>query len=572
MLILGLKMNIAFEDKCSCVIRAAIRTALAILLLVVIIGLQNESLLAHENTLSSYTRSLHSEDADQGENNEVSVSDQSTDNTCCQLTLNLIDATTKESLPGLLRITMSDGHTVAIEDLFDRGTGLRKQHPTRDWHVILKSTTISVPRERLKIEAFSGLETELARKTIDLTDKSSAEITLPLVRFHNAVTNNWRNGNTHLHLMSLSRDQADQYLKSISQADGLELVFVSYLRRAKAERNYISNTYNKQQLRQLSGNGVMFDYGEEHRHNFGSGGEGYGHVMFLNIKELIRPVSIGPGIMGEGMDWPTLRQGIDKARRDGATTIWCHNAFGFEEVPDWIAGILDAHNIFDGGSRGSYEDTFYRFMNIGLRVPFSTGTDWFIYDFSRVYVEVDEPLTVERWLNGLEKGRTFITNGPLLKFSLDKYNPGDVIRLTQPQELNISSCAIGRGDFQTIEVIHNGRVVQSAPSRLVDGHFKARITGPLLISEPGWIALRINSGQKNELGAPLFGHTSAIYIELDGKTIFKPEAARKLINNMNEAMRTIREKANFADDKQADNIINIYREGIASLQKQLEKQ
>jgi len=565
-------MDIAFEDKCSWVNRTAIRRVLAVLLSVVIIGLQNESLLAHENTLSSYTRSLRSEDADQGAQNEASMSNQSTGKSRCQLTLNLIDAATKELLPGLLRITTSDGHIVALEDLFNRGTGLRQQHQSRDWYVLLKSTTLSLPREQLKIEAFSGLETEMALKTIDLAGQASAEITLPLVRFHHAATSGWRNGNTHLHLMSLSRDQADQYLKSISQADGLELVFVSYLRRAKAERNYISNTYTKQQLQQLSGNGVMFDYGEEHRHNFGSGGEGYGHVMFLNIKELIRPVSIGPGIMGEGTDWPSLRRGIDKACHDGATTIWCHNAFGFEEIPDWIAGVLDAHNIFDGGSRGSYEDTFYRFMDIGLRVPFSTGTDWFIYDFSRVYVEVDKPLTIERWLNRLEKGRTFITNGPLLKFSLGEYSPGDVIRLALPQELNITSQAVGRSDFQKIEVIYNGRVVQSAPSQSVDGHFEAQITAPLLISEPGWVALRISSEQKNELGAPLFGHTSAVYIEMGGKTIFKPEAAKKLITNMNEAMHTIREKASFAGDKQADEILNVYREGITSLRKRLKKQ
>ena len=191
--------------------------------------------------------------------------------------------------------------------------------------------------------------------------------------------------------------------------------------------------------------------------------------------------------------------------------------------------MLDAHNIFDGGSRGSYEDTFYRFMNIGLRVPFSTGTDWFIYDFSRVYVEVSKPLTVERWLDGLEKGRTYITNGPLLQFSLGEYSPGDVIRLAQPQELNIFSHAVGRCDFQKIEVIYNGRIVQSAPSLSVGGHFEARNTAPLLISEPGWVVLRISSEQKNELGAPLFGHTSAVYVEIAGKTVFKPQAARKLI-------------------------------------------
>ena len=210
MLILGLKMNITFKHICSFANRAAIGWLLSLLLPVVIIGLQNESLLAHENTLSSYTHSLRLENADQGALNEVSVSDQPTDSSRCRLTLNLIDTVTKESLPGLVRIANSDGRLEALEGLFNRGTGLRQQHPSRDWYVILKSTTISVPRERLRIEAFSGLETELARRKIDLTDKTSAEVTLPLVRFHRAATSGWRNGNTHLHLMSLKRDQADQ--------------------------------------------------------------------------------------------------------------------------------------------------------------------------------------------------------------------------------------------------------------------------------------------------------------------------------------------------------------------------
>ena len=57
-----------------------------------------------------------------------------------------------------------------------------------------------------------------------------------------------------------------------------------------------------------------------------------------------------------------------------------------------------------------------------------------------------------------------------------------------------------------------------------------------------------------------------------GESVFKREAAAELIANMNEAMRAIREKASFADDKQADEILNVYREGIASLRKRLEKQ
>ncbi|MHC4431957.1 MAG: CehA/McbA family metallohydrolase [Planctomycetota bacterium] len=535
-----------------------------VLISIVVVGMQIGSARAHENTLAAFARTLNAQAAP--------ASKESIRGPRCRLTLNLVDAATKELLPGLVRITDADGNVQSLDGLFNRGTGLPQSHTSRQWSVVIKTATVSVQQKKVTIEALCGVETELTSRTIDLAGKSSAELTLPLVRFHNAFENGWRNGNTHLHLRSLTRAQADQYLKSISRADGLELVFVSYLRRAEAERSYISNTYTEDQLRQLSGDGVTFSYGEEHRHNFGPGGEGYGHVMFLNIRELIRPVSIGPGIMAEGHDWPSVRRGIDAANRDGATTIWCHNAFGFEDVPDWIAGVLDAHNIFDGGSRGSYEDTFYRFMDIGLRVPFSTGTDWFMYDFSRVYVQVGEPLTVERWLDRLEKGRTFITNGPLLEFSLGGHRPGDVVRLARSRELTISASAVGRCDFEKLEVVYNGRIVQTASSQPVTGHFEARISAPLRINEPGWVALRISSKRRNELGAPLFGHTSAVYLEIGGKTIFKPEVAKELITDMNEAMRIIRAKASFADEKQADEVLNVYRQGIASLRKRLREQ
>ncbi len=138
-------MNIRSKYKASSVNGAAVGGLLAVLLSVVIIGLQSESLLAHENTLPSYTRSLRSEDADQIALNEVSASEKSTNSSRCRLTLNLIDAATKKSLPGLVRIMTSDGRIEALEGLFNRGTGLRQRHPSRDWYVILKSSTISVP-------------------------------------------------------------------------------------------------------------------------------------------------------------------------------------------------------------------------------------------------------------------------------------------------------------------------------------------------------------------------------------------------------------------------------------------
>ena len=86
---------------------------------------------------------------------------------------------------------------------------------------------------------------------------------------------------------------------------------------------------------------------------------------------------------------------------------------------------------------------------------------------------------------------------------------------------------------------------------------------------PGWVALRANSDAKNELGERLFGHTSAVYFEVDGRTIFKPEAADTLVADMEDAIETIQEKSKFADDRQRDEVLEVYRQGIAALRRQL---
>ncbi len=42
---------------------------------------------------------------------------------------------------------------------------------------------------------------------------------------------------------------------------------------------------------------------------------------------------------------------------------------------------------------------------------------------TRVYVKVPGQLTMERYLDGLKAGRSFVTNGPLLQFRVSDMNP-----------------------------------------------------------------------------------------------------------------------------------------------------
>ena len=68
----------------------------------------------------------------------------------------------------------------------------------------------------------------------------------------------------------------------------------------------------------------------------------------------------------------------------------------------------------------------------------------------------------------------------------------------------------------------------------------------LKIKEPGWLALRIAAkNAKNEFDRMLFGHTSAVYVNVAGNTIFKKDAAEGLLEEMKNDIKTIEEKALF---------------------------
>lgn len=507
----------------------------------------------------------------------------------CEVKLSLVEDGTGKELPGLIRVTNSSGTVIEIPELFSRGTGLPGEEPLRDWYVLPGSRTIRLPQQSVKIEAFSGLETERTSRTLDLSDQDSRAVQLPLIRFHDSRARGQVAGNTHLHLMKLTRDDCDRYLREVPRTDGLDVVFLSYLERADADRDYISNRYTRGDLERLErDSGVLFGNGEEHRHNFSGFNQGYGHVMLLNIQRLILPVSIGPGIMKAGTDGLPLERGIRQARKDGATVVWCHNAWGREDVPNFVSGRVDAQNIFDGGNHGSYEDSFYRYLNAGIPVAFSTGTDWFMYDFSRVYVPAAQGSGVPGWLRKLAAGQSTITNGPLLELSVNGREPGQTVSLTQPGKVRIAVRGRGRANFGRIELVRNGQVISSAPARKAGGHWEAGIgfEFDLLIPQPCWLALRIppvedpaesaavrrkKAGEpgRNEAGRPLFAHTGAVQVELGGRRHFDPQAGAALLADMAESLSEIGEAAQFADPQERARVLDVYRDGMAALSRHI---
>jgi hypothetical protein len=474
--------------------------------------------------------------------------------------LRLVDAATGKEVGGMLRVfPEGKDEPLVLAGLFDRLRGLTRSKDTRGWYVVpAKGADLMLPRARHRFEVVSGLESALARQEVDLRDKGPAEVVVKVPFLFRPDKEGLAAGNTHLHLRDLSPTDADEYLRQFPSGDGLKVMFLSYLERKDDDKAYISNRYPVGEMKQFQGTGVLYNNGEEHRHNFEAYGQGYGHVMFLDIKELVRPVSLGRGITGAGDDARPLQPGLEEARRQGGTILWCHNTSGHESLPSVLAGRFDALNVFDGSRTGRYEDGYYRYLNIGLRLPISTGTDWFLYDFARVYARVEGELTVKSWLQALRAGRCVVTNGPLLRLTVDGRPIGDVLKLDKPKTIHIEAEGTGRHPFERLQLVHNGKVVQEVRSHKKDGGYVARLVRDVRVSEPGWFAVRIDGQVRNELGQVLFAHSSPCYVDFQGQRSFDLDTAQALLRRLDVAKEDIKSKGRFSSPEGRAKLLAVY--------------
>ena len=139
----------------------------------------------------------------------------------------------------------------------------------------------------------------------------------------------------------------------------------------------------------------------------------------------------------------------------GGTTVWCHNGSGIESPVAAALGHMNAYNLADG-LEANY-DRYYRLLNCGLRIPASSGTDWWIYDHNRVFVQVEGSFTYESWIAGLRAGRTFVSNGPLLELRVNGQGPGASVKTAGT--LQVSANVVSRLPFERVQIVYNGEVI-----------------------------------------------------------------------------------------------------------------
>jgi TolB protein len=294
----------------------------------------------------------------------------------------------------------------------------------------------------------------------------------------------------------------------------------------------------------------------------------------IGIRNYVLPFTGGAGNTAYEQHVPDAPY-FDGARAQGGLAGYVHPFLNRVESPSDAAGslipldvALGMGDFYDIGAVYSDElasaEMYYRFLNAGFRLPATAGTDNFSDVWrdpppgtDRTYVRVDGDLTFAGWLEGIRRGRTFGTTGPLLFLDVDGHEPGAGIALEagEPATHRVRAEVVSITPVARIEIIANGRIAGTATAAGTDS-LRFVFEGGVALPHGGWIAARASGPSSRWIGdSYAFAQTSPVYIVRAG-TPYTSAADARFLADAVDAMwarvqrgpwRTAEERQQFAD-------------------------
>ena len=117
------------------------------------------------------------------------------------------------------------------------------------------------------------------------------------------------------------------------------------------------------------------------------------------------------------------------------------------------------------------QEIYYHLLNTGVRIPPSAGSASGVIPnpvgYNRVYVHLDGPMDYGAWWEGIRAGRSFVTNGPLLRVKANGEWPGHVFTGGAGESLSITlEGELDSNDRVThIQVVKDGKVALEVPAK-----------------------------------------------------------------------------------------------------------
>lgn len=389
------------------------------------------------------------------------------------------------------------------------------EYPYHDDHIVFDGqATIDMPADTYTFSLERSPEFTRTSGTITIKEDSHQSVSAILTRITDLKTEGWWSGELHIH-------RPVEHAELLMRAGDLHVgPVITWWN----QRNlWQGKKLPKNPLVAFDENRFIHLLGGEDERNFGA-------ILYHNMT---KPIDI----IDDQKEFPSPYFNTAEAAAQ-ESNLWLDIEKPFWwDVPTMLAlgigdsiGILNNHmchsrmldNEAWGYARhtGKYpsplgngfysQDLYYRILNTGIRIPPSAGSASGVLPnpvgYNRVYVHLDGPLSYEAWWEGLRAGRSFVTNGPLLRAKANSRLPGHVFKSSgDPLQIDLEVELDSFDPLTQVEVVHNGEVILSAEAQALTQ------LGYVEFTESGWFLIRVRADVDNTFR---FASTAPYYVEI----------------------------------------------------------
>ena len=427
-----------------------------------------------------------------------------------------------------------DGRAYAPDDAWMRADDsfVRGERPFEPHYFhISGSAEVTLPVGSVDVGVMRGFEYTFERRSMAVTagQQSTLTVRLQSLKLPRDATSQWVSGDVHVH-MNYGGAYRDTPARLVAQAAAENLSIVEDLIVNKEQRIPDIAYFSTKPDAASTPNNLLL-HGQEFHTSY------WGHLGLLNLTQhFLLPGYAGYVQTAASSLVPDNANVADMAHAQDGVVGYVHpydsipdpakDASITHELPvDLALGKVDYIEVMGFADHKSTANVWYRLLNCGFHLPTAAGTDAMAnyasmrgpVGLNRVYVKVPNgPLNIGTWLDGLKRGRTFATNGPLLGFSLGGKQVGDELRLPSGEnKVKVSAWLRSLVPIDHLQVICNGDVVRELKDNS-GGIADAEAT--VSISRSGWCLLRAWS-EKSEypiLDLYPYATTSPIYVTVEG--------------------------------------------------------
>lgn len=398
-----------------------------------------------------------------------------------------------------------------------------------------------LPRGEVMVDVARGFEYKPLREVINI-QTGQREVTLRMRRWVDMNEKRWFSGDSHVHFLST--------LGASLEAQCEDLNVVNLLQSQWGHLFTNTEDFIGRPVPSQDGRTLVYTSQENRQHMLG-------HLILMGLKEPVMPWcsdGASEAEIGGTLD-VTMSHWADACHKQGGTVVLPHFPSPNGEPPALIAtGRVDAVEMLVHGMYNHLE--YYRYLNGGYRLPLVGGTDKMTSDVpvglyrTYVYIPPDEEFNYDNWCKNLRLGRTFLSGGPIINFTINGAQVGDTIKLTgNGGTLEVVAEAESIFPIHCLEIVQEGRVVTDAKD--TEGARRLSLQTKLKVDHTTWLAARVGGPDYTQplnhfdgWSRGIMAHTSPIYVSLgEDWQMYNPQTMQYMLTMLHGGIEYIRNRS-----------------------------